>query len=102
MHSNSLTEEGTHYFLGVTIFYLSQNVLHMIWHTWNIIKDLDDQDKYSQKKKWSIEAEPEMIPMSELSDRSGKLNLMNALKDLVENMQEHMGISAERSKWLEK
>lgn len=36
------------------------------------MKDLDDQKNltYGQKKKWSVEAEPEMIQILELSDRS--------------------------------
>lgn len=55
------------------------------------MKDLDDQKNltYGQKKKWSVEAEPEMIQILELSDRSWKLKMINVFKDLVENIQEH-------------
>lgn len=55
------------------------------------MEDLDDQKNmtYGQKKKWSVEAEPEMIQILELSDRSWKLKMINVFKDLVENIQEH-------------
>lgn len=46
---------------------------------------------YGQKKKWSIESDPNMILILELSDRSWKLTATNMLKDSVKNMQEHMG-----------
>lgn len=41
---------------------------------------------YSQKKKWSIEAESEMIQMLELSDKSWKHNMINMWNDLLESM----------------
>lgn len=57
------------------------------------MNDVDNQKigAYGQKKKWSIESDPEMILILELPDRSWKLSVTNLLKYSVKNMQEHMG-----------
>ena len=58
-------------FLLVNIIYFTLSVLlYTLPDTQSkIMKDLDDQKNltYGQKKKWSVETEPEMIQILELS-----------------------------------